>query len=454
MTIPDPYKNDDRQSFAWPSARRRWPTILTTAIDDVHRTVVSTSDDEVDKIKEGKQIITGLTELKYAIQHDRPIEPLPETEDVASDVKDYNQELKRLGPLTWLSAPWLYSECFMYRYIHTLFERSTRWKKYDVFSRQKNDTFQKSASGVVELAKRYRQLSDQLAEETPDHLKVLFREFVDISLWGNATDLSLLTTISLDDIQSLQGEESRKKNEKNILAIDTEKGWKAVSKANGGRIDFVLDNAGFELYADFMLVLFLLDSKLADTVVLHSKSLPWFVSDTLPHDVGFLLSALRTKSFFGQQGEDNRIELDYLAQRLSQYMEDGHIIVRPNNFWTSFSLYWEINENGKYGGEKIWQDFKQSKLVIFKGDLNHRKLLGDLKWPRTTSFLDSIGPLAKNGIPLLSLRTIKGDTLSGLAEGTQERLDEEWSAGGHTEKGGWAYSGKYAVIQFSSGALE
>lgn len=28
----------------------------------------------------------------------------------------YNQELEKLGTSTWLNVPWLYSECYLYRY--------------------------------------------------------------------------------------------------------------------------------------------------------------------------------------------------------------------------------------------------------------------------------------------------------------------------------------------------
>ena len=65
----EPYQTSDRTSFAFISARDRWPVIVTGAIDDIHRAIV-VSDDEP-KRKEGKTILEGLAKLKYELQHDR-----------------------------------------------------------------------------------------------------------------------------------------------------------------------------------------------------------------------------------------------------------------------------------------------------------------------------------------------------------------------------------------------
>ena len=58
-----------------------------------------------------------------------------------------------------------------------------------------------------------------------------------------------------EQIKSLQstGGEHLATTEKNILGNDMSRLWEVVNdlRANtGGRIDFVLDNAGFELYCD------------------------------------------------------------------------------------------------------------------------------------------------------------------------------------------------------------
>jgi hypothetical protein len=44
----------------------------TSAIDDVHRTLLAITDDD-EKIKEGKEIVAQLAALKYELQHDRKL---------------------------------------------------------------------------------------------------------------------------------------------------------------------------------------------------------------------------------------------------------------------------------------------------------------------------------------------------------------------------------------------
>lgn len=52
-----------------------------------------------------------LARLKYEIQHDRKLSPLPE--DGGDDIKGYNEELEKLGTPSWFGVPWLYSECYL-----------------------------------------------------------------------------------------------------------------------------------------------------------------------------------------------------------------------------------------------------------------------------------------------------------------------------------------------------
>ena len=101
-------------------------------------------------------------------------------------------------------------------------------------------TFRSSRPAVLELAAKYKQLVTQLEEDKvgtkdPTELeeaeRILFMEMCEICLWGNATDLSLLTTLTYDDIQKLQGSRARKESEKNIIVNDLPSAYKILKEA-------------------------------------------------------------------------------------------------------------------------------------------------------------------------------------------------------------------------------
>jgi damage-control phosphatase, subfamily III len=60
--------------------------------------------------------VEELAKLKYELQHDRQLTPI--RDDGKPDVALYNKELEKLGAPTWFNVPWLYSECYLYRYEH------------------------------------------------------------------------------------------------------------------------------------------------------------------------------------------------------------------------------------------------------------------------------------------------------------------------------------------------
>jgi hypothetical protein len=264
-------------------------------------------------------------------------------------------------------------------------------------------TFRSSRPAVLELAARYHELITQMgkqdgksAEEVDEAEKILFMEMCEICLWGNATDLSLLTSLTYEDIQKLQGSEARKASEKNILANDLGLAYDTLKKAKKEgkkerRVDIVLDNAGFELYVDLILAGFLLSAGLATNIVLHPKSIPWFVSDVLPADFAALLNALATaQNFYSTPSEDEVRngktteplsekevgELSFLFQEWGKFHAEGQLTLRPNNFWTEGGSYWRLPTSAP----SLHEDLKESELVIFKGDLNYRKLTGDVRY--------------------------------------------------------------------------
>ena len=295
------------------------------------------------------------------------------------------------------------------RRISTLFALSKYWKNYDVFARQKMSTFKSSRPAVLELAAKYKEIVSQLEQgssatvsKSADELqlaeRMLFTEMCEICLWGNATDLSLLTSLTYEDIQKLQGTDARKASEKNIIANDLPAAYnilKAAKKNSSNkerRVDIILDNAGFELFVDLILAGYLLSVNLATNIVLHPKSIPWFVSDVLPGDFGALLNALADpQTFYTTPSDDDKHsgktpaplsekevdELSFLFQRWSNFHQEGQLVIRPNRFWTEAGSYWRLPKSEP----RLYEDLKESELVIFKGDLNYRKLTGDVSSP-------------------------------------------------------------------------
>jgi hypothetical protein len=284
--------------------------------------------------------------------------------------------------------------------MNTLFSRSAHWKTYDVFATQKLSTFKSSRPAVLELASRYRQIVSALHSSTqPSNDStaeaLLFREMCEICLWGNATDLSLLTSLTYDDIQKLQGSDARKASEKNIIVNDLSAVYDVLRSARESGsarcVDIVLDNAGFELFVDLILAGYLLATGLATRVVMHPKSIPWFVSDVLPTDFAALLNVLAgPHGFFtapdegldagngkAPLSEKEADDLKFLFEQWSVAHAEGQLSMHVDRFWTEGGGFWRLPASAP----ELYKSLCESELVIFKGDLNYRKLTGDVCGP-------------------------------------------------------------------------
>ncbi|KAI9459850.1 DUF89 domain-containing protein [Lactarius psammicola] len=444
-----PYDPTDKAGFSYETVVKRWPVILTSVIDSVYSAnhELTNLPDEAAKLEEGKALIAMISRLKYGMGRDRALEPIPA--DGEALIEEYNAELVRLeecGQNTWFTAPWLYAECYLYRLVRSLFATTQHWKTFDPFFSQKLNTYQASGTAVHKLAATLAELEFEkdIVADDPQKLQVLFREMTQMCLWGNATDLSLLTNMTPEDIEHLQtiGRDAQDARKEFILKDDQDAAWQHITTLKDVRIDFVLDNAGFELFTDLVFADFLVShTPYVSKVVFHPKSIPWFVSDVTPPDFAALLdpSALPR----GPAPE----HLERAIARWNGYLASGTFALsvardapigasdEAFNFWTSPWPYWDM----RVRAPGVWNALRESGLVIFKGDLNYRKLTGDVQWPVDTPFEMAVGPLA-HAFPLLSLRTNKADVVVGVPRSVADALDARG------EK--WRVNGRYALVSF------
>lgn len=261
--------------------------------------------------------------------------------------------------------------------------------------------------------------------------------FLQISLWGNKMDLSMIATVDNYDTSPTQlpsdaSSSSSQLMRTNLLSDHTSVLWDLVellrrprsSSESPRRIDFVLDNCGLELFSDVCLADWLLCTGLADSVMLHFKQLPWFVSDALVKDFNWMLEALTSSK---------EPVLSNLGERWGRRIREGSFVLTDHTFWTTSFEYAAMESVAR----DLYDILAQSYLVIFKGDLNYRKLLADRNWLYTENFSIALGGFEPTNV--CALRTLKADLVTGLPPGAATE-----AAGKNKD---WMVTGQYAVCQ-------
>jgi uncharacterized protein with ATP-grasp and redox domains len=316
----------------------------------------------------------------------------------------------------WLTPPWFFVETYFYRRVLEAagYFGSGPLAGQDPFAHQKRHGLQTTMNRTRALA---AQLQDGLARGWDT---AVFRQLLAVDLWGNQADLSLWPADGdyKPDHAETQSQQAHLLIDETTAVINhLTTGRQDNSTA---RLDFIIDNAGFELATDLGLADYLLGSGVCQTVRFHLKVHPTFVSDALIQDVHEAIAYLQA---------DSDANVRALGERLAGYLADGRLQLRSHPYWTSPLPGWEMPAD-------LRQELAAAHLIISKGDANYRRLLGDRHWPFTTSFADVVSYLPA---PLVALRTLKSDVLVGLEPGREIVLNQK--------DVDWLTNGRWGLIQ-------
>lgn len=431
-TDPPPLSAKDKNSFAYLTIKDRLPVILSKIADSVYRLKGKIKEEYGEEGTEDLKSFAGcISKLRNEVQTNKPVVPI---KDGRSDVVVWNDHLEEIikctgSPPKWFESPWLYVECYMYRRVQEAAELCKTLKDFDVFREQKEKSFFDSQQAMLVLMEHLHNVVEEFKSGKQLDLKHLFENFLKVSLWGNKCDLSI--SAGQDVAQTTSPLDQLHQFEPKILVDNTDAVFTClqnvkVTKGHQACVDIILDNAGFELMTDLCFAEFLVSFGLASKICFHVKAIPWFVSDVTPYDFSWMINQLCAS---------NSVYMSKFASKWQQYIEDKTWQVVVDDFWT---LSFPFNEM-ESRCPNLHARLAQSDFIFLKGDLNYRKLVGDLAWLFTTPFPESLRGFQP--APLCALRTSKSDTITGLKDGQASQVKAQ------DDK--WMVNGNWAVISFS-----
>ena len=390
MIVPAPLMVSEPGSFAEYTIVKRKPQILADVIEH---------NDYSPEIVEGiRAFADEIASCAVAFLDDNGSLENPEC---AADVAQWRESWLPWCGRTWRQVSWYFAETFFYRRLLQVvrYDVPGPWFHVDPFEPQK----------LAELARGLGTLA-RLCAATPEGLgqQEQFRLLVGRCLWGNRADLSNLGTRERAHDAMHGDDESR------LLVDHRDALWMRVAAAGTRRIDWVCDNSGLELLNDLVLIDMLLAQGLVSLVRMWVKPRPFFVSDAMAKDVSATIAAL--------QAHDDR-GLSALGQRLAAYRDDGRLAVDTHPFFTCALHYRAMPDD-------LRETMSACDLIVLKGDVNYRRLLDDGHWPHTADLAEIAAYMPRS---FVSLRTLKGEIMVGLAQGVAERLaaeDPRWLISG------------------------
>jgi uncharacterized protein with ATP-grasp and redox domains len=401
LPIPPPLRGSEYDSFAYHTIVERLPRI--------GRRVLATNAFAPAVSERLEMFLAEIPAAKIRLLQD----PAPDAEAWMEYVRPHLDD-------DWLEVPWFFAEVYFYRRIleATGYFADGPRHRVDPFAAQKRES-------LLADWKRVQRLAGQLAAQRRAGWDAeALAEYLSIALWGNQGDLSMWPS-------GVAAQPTPKSGERDdyLLADDRPavRAFLATCKPETTRVDFLMDNVGFELVSDLALVDYLLESQTVASVHLHLKSHPLFVSDALIADVEETVARLATA---GNQ------DVVTFGRRLQGHLEEQRLQMHQHSFWSSPLAGWEMPED-------LHRTLGNATLVISKGDANYRRLLGDGHWAFTAPFSRIVSYFSA---PLLALRTLKSEVAAGIAPQTVAALTARDVS--------WLTSGQWGVIQFAPASAE
>jgi hypothetical protein len=423
LPIPDMIYSDKPGTWAHDTMSRRVnEEILQRTYEDMKDDIES---------EPFQDILKRFNELRNDLKASGKLQMLDDLPENASEERkrEWQEWKQMLQPYldkgdTWLTAPWLLAEFYVYRRLMQAigyWTEGTVGYKYDPFIKQKRAGLETSAGSAEPMLTRIPGLP-----KTSEGINLA----ASIALWGNKMDLSIwpadANNADMDVFSSILD-----KAHENLLHDDSDRlgeHCERLRAKGGGNVDIIVDNAGFELITDLALAQHLVESGIAKCVTFQLKSHPTFVSDALEKDLlEHVEYYCNLKSYPNSKKS---------GETWKKVLAEGKWKCNENNFWVQPFPMWEMTE-------PLRTDMKERcDLAFVKGDANYRRLLGDCTWDYTAPFEDVVG--AYFPCPVCALRTFKAEIGCGMDAEQVERaskLDENWLT-----------NGRFGVVHFGSGA--
>ncbi|UJR27373.1 hypothetical protein I4U23_008663 [Adineta vaga] len=305
MAYPPSLSAKDEKSYAYETIKDRLPLIVTRIVDFLARhrgNITKQYGDEAEN--ECKACIGAMDKLRYEIARDKPIFLLSDnhTDDISIWNECLQKEMDQGKVISWFQSSWLLVECYMYRKIAEAFYLTKHLQHIDPFFELKQNNFYLSAKAIdVVLSQLNADIEQNLdVVNNKSIIEQQFYNYMEISLWGNQCDLSL--SAGADSSQKHDPFHQIIELKSHILINHQTSVFNYLYDLQAYLmnldvcIDFVLDNAGFELITDLALADFLISKRLCSRIILYLKCFPWFVSDATKNDFSWLLEQLGDSS--------------------------------------------------------------------------------------------------------------------------------------------------------------